>query len=170
MCPNMHWTIVERIWRSESDSTSAPMACLLWVPRLPRPVRLSLQRSRLRPSTSPATATTQCLLQRTTTMCQPKKTCNCKRFSRQKRSKMASSSIRHHVSSIVSFPTSSPVLSLVVDSLQKLRQLHTSGETVGLAGLICYNFTQLAAFPVSFLSLPKWQQNHSQQEPQDAGD
>lgn len=65
---NDRW-IVERIWRSESDSASAPMACLLGVPRLPRPVRLSLQRSRLRPSTSPATATTQCWLQRTTTMC-----------------------------------------------------------------------------------------------------
>ncbi len=67
---NDHWTYL-KVKVIQRPSTS--MVCLLGVPRLPRPpgppVRLSLQRSRLRPSTSPAifekgrfTATAQCSL------------------------------------------------------------------------------------------------------------
>ena len=67
---NDHWTYL-KVKVIQRPSTS--MVCLLGVPPLPRPpgppVRLSLQRSRLRPSTSPAifekgrfTATAQCSL------------------------------------------------------------------------------------------------------------
>lgn len=144
MCPNMHWTIVESLnvfegqkviqrrhrWRASSGCLDCLdlYVCHSNAHGFAHPPVLRLQRLN-----AGCSAQLRCANQKRRAKGSPGKN----------DPKMASSSIRHHFSSVVSFPTSSPVLSLVVDSLQKLRQLHTSGGTVGFCWIGWAHLLQL---------------------------